>query len=474
MESSLLTLVNCKGETALLIAARHGHSQTVKSLLTFSKTLEEKDPESQRRISMEMMGMTNEEKDTALLEAVRYNHLSVLKLLLEEEPKLADVVNESMETPLYLAAEKDHHKLVEEMLKTCKSPAFTGPDGKTALHAASIRGCMVYRMIFFKEWNILLAKTFGLASTLTKKMDKYGWTPLHHAARREHIEIVKKLLDKDSSTAYISAVEGENETALHLATREGHIEVMKTILAFRPDCWEAVNSRNQNILHMAVESQKKKGIKYILNQWSSILINQKGIDGNTPLDLLSPFGMDVSELITDSPKASTQEQLKKAGTEWCWRNIADWIGRKNWKEDHVRQVLKRRRRDAAKEDIQKYIDKYSSHVIVASLIATVAFAASFTVPGGYYGNEGPEQGMAILARKAAFKAFLITDTSAMMSSSSALFFYFFSSVVAQVDLKYLKHSYVCGFYLNLIALVSMMLAFLTGTAAVLQHSCALM
>ncbi|XAR49027.1 hypothetical protein NMG60_11032049 [Bertholletia excelsa] len=471
MESSLLTLVNSKGETALLIAARHGRSET----------------------------MANDEKDTALLEAVRYNHLDVLKLLLKEEPKLSDVVNESMETPLYLATEKDHHQLVEEILKTCKSPAYIGPDGKTALHAAAIRGCMTCTQSLID---------YGPESPLMKKMDKYGWTPLHYAAHCEHIEIVRKLLDRDSSTAYISAVEDEHQTALHLATRKGHIEVMKSIFSHRPDCWEAANSRKQNILHMAVESQKERGIHYILKQpWSGILINQKDIDGNTPLHLLSAFGMDVSELITDSRtdklafnklnltpmdieprmipayfsiwprKESIQKQLKKAGAEWGCRNIvrADRMRRNKWNEDHVQQLLKQTRGDARnEEDMQKYLNKYSSHVIVASLIATVAFAASLTVPGGYHGNEGPEQGMAILARKAAFKAFLITDTLAMMSSSSALFFYFFSSAAAQVNLKIFRDSYLYASYLNLMALVSMALAFVTGTAAVLQHSHALM
>ncbi|XAR49032.1 hypothetical protein NMG60_11032054 [Bertholletia excelsa] len=157
VEPSLLALVNSKGETALLIAARHGHSKTVKSLLTFSKTLEGEDPEGQRRITKEMMGMANEDKDTALLEAVRYNHLNVLKLLLEEEPKLADVVNASMETPLYLGAEKDHHELVEEILKTCESPAYIGPGGRTALHVAIIRGCMSKSIhTFFSSFFFLL------------------------------------------------------------------------------------------------------------------------------------------------------------------------------------------------------------------------------------------------------------------------------------------------------------------------------
>ncbi|XAR49143.1 hypothetical protein NMG60_11032234 [Bertholletia excelsa] len=123
--------------------------------------------------------------------------------------------------------------------------------------------------------------------------------------------------------------------------------------------------------------------------------------------------------------------------------------------------------------MEKYNNRYGSHVIVASLIATVAFAAGFTVPGGYNGNEGPQQGMAVLARKAAFKAFLLTDTVALMSSSFALFLYFFSSRMSLGNLMILPRSYRATFILNHIALGAMVSAFVTGTITVLQHSYAL-
>ncbi|KAI8561124.1 hypothetical protein RHMOL_Rhmol04G0312800 [Rhododendron molle] len=60
------------------------------------------------------------------------------------------------------------------------------------------------------------------------------------------------------------------------------------------------------------------------------------------------------------------------------------------------------------------IKLFQTIVIVAALIATITFAAAFTIPGGYDGNPGRDQGMAILARESAFKAFVITNTIAML------------------------------------------------------------
>lgn len=61
------------------------------------------------------------------------------------------------------------------------------------------------------------------------------------------------------------------------------------------------------------------------------------------------------------------------------------------------------------------------HLIVAALIATVTFAAGFTLPGGYNDDDGK----AILTKKAALKAFIVTDTIAMVLSPYLLYWFIF-------------------------------------------------
>lgn len=58
--------------------------------------------------------------------------------------------------------------------------------------------------------------------------------------------------------------------------------------------------------------------------------------------------------------------------------------------------------------------------LVAILIATVTFAAAFTLPGGYSSSSGSE-GLPIMSRKFAFQAFLVSDTLAMLSSLAVAF-----------------------------------------------------
>ena len=74
-----------------------------------------------------------------------------------------------------------------------------------------------------------------------------------------------------------------------------------------------------------------------------------------------------------------------------------------------------------RKDIKSLTQTYTENTsLVAILLATITFAAAFTLPGGYSTDAGAE-GLPIMARKAAFQAFLISDTLAMCSSLAVAF-----------------------------------------------------
>ena len=50
-----------------------------------------------------------------------------------------------------------------------------------------------------------------------------------------------------------------------------------------------------------------------------------------------------------------------------------------------------------REEISEMKKTLKSHMIVATLIATVTFAAGFTLPGGYIQDDSNDQGMAVLS-----------------------------------------------------------------------------
>ena len=109
----------------------------------------------------------------------------------------------------------------------------------------------------------------------------------------------------------------------------------------------------------------------------------------------------------------------------------------------------------------------SINLLVTTLIATVSFAAGFTIPGGYK-SDGPDEGMTILSRKTAFRVFVIANALAFCFSSTSMFLHYCKSFVEKLD--------VLSFYTYITALLTsygitaMVIAFVSGTYAALADS----
>ena len=122
-----------------------------------------------------------------------------------------------------------------------------------------------------------------------------------------------------------------------------------------------------------------------------------------------------------------------------------------------------------------------SHLVVAALIATVTFAAGFTLPGGYVQNGSNNQGMAVLslptngtkgrdrdmttAVRNNFKHFLLADSIAFFLSMAAIYFLFLPAY--HYKDKNIVVIYLWGFYLTGAAMLAMLYAFSQGLKAVL-------
>ncbi|KAM4113792.1 hypothetical protein ACJW30_04G022800 [Castanea mollissima] len=463
---SLLWQANVKGETPLHIAARYGHAAIVDEML------EEK---------------TENEKDTALHEAVRGNHLEVVKRLIEEGPDFSYSQNDAGETPLYMAVEREFKEVAFYILKTCKSPAHDGPLGRTTLHAAvtaNNRG-MTHK--------ILEGKTQEEKSALIKQVDKQRWTPLHCAAYFDCIGTIE-LLRVDRSIAYMKDSKGM--TALHIAAHRGHHWVMNSILEYCPDCCELVDERGWNALHFIVNSSSSEWAKYgsesiLKKSLLSNLLNEKDARGNTPLhhhskslhylkDVMCNNRVDQmafnKQNLNAYDIALTSEELSDRKfmeitpafiDNGCRAGLRKPTGNLPKRKDYEPDWKVRKDRFVS---IMKETSQY--HLVVDTLIATVAFTAGITMPGGFTGQEGPHSGSPVLMRNTAFKAFIITNTIAMVQSCSAAFIQLFIPLLFQ-DKNPGEFSLILAslaFCLSISALGAMVLAFVLGTYAVLMHS----
>nr|XP_023894218.1 ankyrin repeat-containing protein At5g02620-like [Quercus suber] len=503
----LLQQANAKGETPLHIAARYGHAAIADVLI---KRARERAPQEDlengvNNAVQKMLEMTNNEKDTALHEAVRGNHLNVVERLIEEGKDFSYSQNEAGETPLYIAVERGFKKMAFHILETCTSPAHDGPLGRTTLHAAVINAAVINCSNNDEMFHKILERIARQErSALIKKFDKQRQTPLHYAAYYNKYRIARDLMDVDISIAYMKDAKGM--TALHIAAHQGHGWVMDEILEYCPDCCELVDKRGWNALHFVVNSSSsnwaKNGAKGILGNSSfSNLLNEKDAGGDTPFhhhskslhyikDLMCHDRVDkmtfnkqnlnaydvalTSEELSDKKFMQITRELfnGKCLRAECRRPLEDDIlsKRKDYVDEKGRLKARKSRKDRFVSSM-KEASQY--HLVVDTLIATVAFTAGITMPGGFRDHDGPHPGSAVLTGNAAFKAFAITNTIAMVQSCSAAFIHLFMPLLFHDknligDFSFLLAS--LAFCLSISAMGAMMLAFVTGTYAVLMHS----
>ncbi|KAB1226630.1 hypothetical protein CJ030_MR1G027487 [Morella rubra] len=124
------------------------------------------------------------------------------------------------------------------------------------------------------------------------------------------------------------------------------------------------------------------------------------------------------------------------------------------------------------EEYQKRLENAATaHLVAATLITTVTFAAGITIPGGFVGNDGTHPGSAILRSSAAFVAFVIFNTTSLVFSSSAVLIHLLVPLLPKPESR-ANFSMVAWLFI-LVAMVTMVGAFVTGSYAVLAHSAGL-
>ncbi|RQP03718.1 hypothetical protein POPTR_019G107000v4 [Populus trichocarpa] len=421
-----------------------------------------------------MLRTANEEQDTALHVAARNIQAQVVEILTKEDPEFSYSANVHGETPLYIAAnmrfnwrfkrhEENRKKVIDEILSNCKSVEYSGSHGRTALHAAAMHGD-----------HETARKILKRNPSLTRRTDDDGWSPLHYAAFFPYLShgvpTVKVLLEHDVSAAYI--VDSEKRTALHLAVVRGDVAAVRAIMNPCPACCELVDNRGWNVLHYAATTIK--GYFYF-PQWIphfEKLKYEKDNDGNTPLHLYAALG--------NFPQQRLSSDWIHAYKKMCGLNkrnlsVDDILGR-NFPETkkEILESLKDVRSGPLQRPIAMMKKEYLSisergmetRVLVAALVATVTFAAAFTMPGGYKN----EQGIAVLLKNAAFVVFVISDAIAMLLSISALFMHFCWAPIGtrgQVE-EDMKGNWTST--LTICAIPAMVIAFITGSYAVLAPS----
>ncbi|KAJ0463421.1 putative PGG domain-containing protein [Helianthus annuus] len=178
-----------------------------------------------------------------------------------------------------------------------------------------------------------------------------------------------------------------------------------------------VNDDGHSIFHIGIK-HRHKGIYNLLYEIGAakhMVTSYIDADGNNMLHLSGK--MATKERLADVSGAALQMQR-----EMLWfkevQNMVQPAYRELKNKDGVtpHELFTEEHKELIREG-EKWIKETSNQcMVVAALIATIVFAAAFTVPGGYDQNNG----IPIFDRKPIFVVFVVADAMSLFLSSASI------------------------------------------------------
>ncbi|KAJ1275132.1 hypothetical protein BS78_05G113400 [Paspalum vaginatum] len=378
LNPSLLSAVNADEETPLVTAVASGHTILASNFLRCCRELD---------LSGDAILRPDKHGCNALHHAIRRGRRELAMELINAEPALSYVVNNYSESPMFIAVMRDYVDVLEKLLGIPES-SDRGAYCYNALHAAVRNGNSVIADKIVKT-RAMLAREEGSNSN----------TPIQLAVVWNKIDVLKVLLEYDRSLGYV--VSSSGAPLLVSAAYRGHVGIARELLRHCPDA-PLVDTEGFTCLHTAVWNEQPEFLEFALSlPQLNRFVNMRNRNGDTPLHLavqkcnpkmvaalLAHQHIDVTVLNNNGNPAN-----------WNLYGIIDHAKTLNWNEV-VMLMLKSDPKDASsilnlykeakdivtessRKDIKSLTEIYTGNTsLVAILIATMTFAAAFTLPGG--------------------------------------------------------------------------------------------
>ncbi|XP_020415562.1 protein ACCELERATED CELL DEATH 6 [Prunus persica] len=441
----LLFEKNFEGDTALHITAKAGDLDTANTLLREALGAENAD-----EVFM-LLTLINDAQNTPLHEALIHGHQSVAKCLIEAYLAFTYLINKEEKSPLYLAAEEGFDEIVKLINKKAveKKPEVC-VNGKSPLHAA----------ILGHRNNELLEIISSMEETFESPNDEKGRTPphcsasigylegelknfygeniLHVAARCGKDNLVKYFLKKGEFRMLINQKDSNGNTPLHLATMHHHPKVVYRLAWDTRTNLKLLNDRHMTALDITESTLEtiasydgRVGNKYALVPVWYILkeigqrTERRNKTGEQNADIFTKaLARDRVEYLRGKLGVISAKHLEGSVKRLTWTVLKSAFAQRD-QSLHVLQRKKQRSPQVADSgggstdlklpNEESIRDRVNTLLVVTTLVATMAFAAGFTMPGGNNG-DAPQEGMAILLTNAMFQAFVICNTIAMYTA----------------------------------------------------------
>ncbi|KAI3892166.1 hypothetical protein MKX03_014908 [Papaver bracteatum] len=391
------------GRTALHIAAGAGHSNVVLKLL------------ERMHIPEALESIDNYDGNTALHLAVIAGLDEAVEAMVQKRRNLAHICNKKGLNPLHNAAEHvgvEHTSIIRflcgVMMADEKPSSFQG-------HLGAHLICSITRADLYGKNGSPTFKWFILFAAI-------------HSEKLNDSIYLPKLLDFIFEEIACMTREDMRHFSvgsnfLKTAAENGAIEIVKKCVKTYPDqLWFPHEGRN--IFQIAVENRQEKIFNYLydhMNADEKILATRiVDSNGGNILHVAAKNFLPSRRSIFTSPVIQMQSEIswfKKVQK----RVPPAFRKRKNKLGETPQEVFTREHKDLVKTGEAHLIRTAESCLIVAALVATVAFAAIFTVPGGNFSDKDiPNKGEPIFLGKKSFVVFMVVDALALLLSTTSI------------------------------------------------------
>ncbi|KAL9992691.1 putative PGG domain, ankyrin repeat-containing domain superfamily [Helianthus debilis subsp. tardiflorus] len=246
---------------------------------------------------------------------------------------------------------------------------------------------------------------------------------------------------------------------LILAIEMGNSKFVVELIRQYPDLIWNVDDNNHTIFHHAVKHRQEDiyNLLYEIGAMKDMIISHRDAKNNNMLHLVGK----ISEQKRLEDVSGVALQMQR---ELLWfqevKNMIPPQYREEVNEDGLtpQELFTMEHKHLVTLGEKWMKDTASQCMVVATLIATIVFAAAFTIPGGYDQNNG----IPIFHSKATFMVFVIADSVSLFSSSASIimFLSILTSRYAERDfLKSLPNKLMVGLATLFLSIATMMITF---------------
>nr|XP_043615984.1 uncharacterized protein LOC122587894 isoform X2 [Erigeron canadensis] len=449
MEKVDLELQNVNGQTALSLAAMTGHVRMAKILVKKNNALLDI-PDSRGMMPLYMAALygkhdmvkylyykskkmtgdfwTHENRVCVLVKSVESNLFDVALQIVTDRPELA--INGKV---LGLLARKPYafdairpNIIPRIIYSSCRLKVRTPDMESHALQLLRIIWAEIVKLPKAQIHDIIRGppdltkgdekqtrsekeqqETLQLLRTISDNLAKLPTTIFNLFKGPSHENSTER---KDVKSRYSSRV-------LFLAAEMGNTAFVAEVIGQYPHLVREVNDKNQSIFHVAV-SHRHEGIYNLLYDIGSLR--------NLIITLEDTNGNNILHLAGENPKMNRLQKVPGVGLqlhlETLWYKEVEALlpppfrEMKNGAGLTPHEVFEKNHKILFSKGEEWMKETAAQLMVVASLIATISFAAAFTFPGGY----DQVTGMPIFVRKNLSKVFIIFDGLSFISATNSI------------------------------------------------------